>query len=208
MNKKILFSILTLLLQGKGYTNDRFDIPELNMNYGQLDKLFMGAESSGGGRYVDETPMRNRQISPRNLNNDDEVMSCKATLLLDSDQKIKYILKQDASATIDSNYISLYPSSWDYYVFSSDDSSQTLYSVPMAPSIGINNYSLEFIEHEKTISFTLCEAIATGIDTTKACIKGKSNKDSKTLKASLYGEIDLTEEFLKVKKTLTIHCTF
>lgn len=127
-----------------------FDLPELNLNFKDLGKIFeetnqalLGAESGGGSGRVQ--PARTAQRSTATpVFNSSFKLECSASLLISAEKTIHYLLKQDFVMTPQVFDKYLTPDSWSQHYVTKEMSHnpKVKYIVPKGLEIDLTTYAL------------------------------------------------------------------
>jgi hypothetical protein len=141
-----------------------FNIPELELNFNNLDQIFMGAESSGG-RVI--SPLGSEHIRRQILNrpefNHPFELNCQARLVLDGGKTVSYLSIQNFKLTNLSAQKELLAKEWDHFVMKGNNPNPSKkYSVPTAPKQEINSFSVKVYKNKfnKNTVLQLCEVFA------------------------------------------------
>lgn len=139
-----------------GFDPSVFDIPSLKLNLEDLQKIFDGAESSGGHIIGPmNTPQRRRPITPFPFS-----LNCEAKMLLDGKKKVSFLSTQNFQLS-SINYIQfLNPAQWTHSLIEGADihTDNRMY-VDAAPAVALEPFKVELSYNTFYDSFqlSLCE---------------------------------------------------
>jgi hypothetical protein len=189
----------------QGIPDGIFDIPELKLDLKDIEKIFQGAESSGG-RMVG--PM-NQPRMPRPVTPFPVTLECELKLLSDGGKRVSFLSKQRTFLTQSAYHKTIPANLWVHGLISGNDINSTLWRpVPMAPNLNLNNYSLElsYNELQDELELNLCEDFIDpmGGAMSSFCGQGQSKSYEKTIQATLKGRIQSGD--FKVIKNLKASC--
>lgn len=192
-----------------------FDLPDLNINFNDLKKILeetnqalLGAESGGGSGRVE--PQRTPPADMQRQFPFSFKLNCTASLLIDAEKTIHYLLKQSFTLTNQNYKIFLTPGTWSSHYVTKEKSHSpvTKYSVPKDLGINLEAYTLTLAPLNKGLKSLLCQSTnigKSGMDTN--CSESRADIDSKNLFTGLLSSQKINRKKLKITKSLEITCT-
>lgn len=191
--------------QGKVPNSIDFDLPEHQLNLEDLEKIFQGAESSGG-RLVGpmNTPRIGNDLTPFPFR-----YSCDARLLSDGDKKLSWISFQQFLLTESSFNRVLYPTSWVHRLTASNDiDTSSFFSVPATPAVKIPLFEvkMDFNEDKEEFIFDLCEVKSDEEVRDLSCTSQIAPLSQRNSKATMVYKKKLRSIETKVDFTLKVNC--
>ncbi len=134
-----------------------FDIPEVQLDFDELQDIFNGAESSGGHIVGPmNQPQRRRPLTPFPF-----TLKCEARLLLDGKKKVSFLSTQEFELTANQYQLFLRPNQWQHnLILGSDIYTTKLISIDASPSVEITPFKIELSYNNFYDSFQLaaCES--------------------------------------------------
>ncbi len=133
-----------------------FDIPQMKLNFEELQNIFNGAESSGGHIVG---PM-NQPQRRRPLTDFPFTLKCEARMLLDGKKKVSFLSLQNFELNPNQYQFSLLPQQWEHNLIEGSDIYATqLIAVDVAPAVEVATYQVElsyntFYDH---LQLAICE---------------------------------------------------
>ncbi|MCR9203685.1 MAG: hypothetical protein NXH75_03845 [Halobacteriovoraceae bacterium] len=123
-----------------GFDPSVFDIPGLKLNLEDLQKIFDGAESSGGHIIGPMNhPRRARPLTPFPF-----TLKCEARMLLDGKKKVSFLSSQSFELNQGQYELYLRPDQWSHnLIVGADIYSQDLISVDAEPVVAIRPFKVE-----------------------------------------------------------------
>jgi len=183
-----------------------FDIPSLELDLEDLEKIFEGAESSGG-RVIG--PMNTPRTNGMPVTPYPVYLKCEARLLLDGGKKVSFLSKQSFGLNSRNHTRLLYTDQWTHGI----TELSTLYPenwvrVPVTPKVEFKNYSvrLGYNSFSSKATLSVCEANlkTAGGETALTCSEVEFNRYA--YEANLRLNTLVIKELVKIKKTLNISC--
>ena len=184
-----------------------FDIPELKIDFNDLEKIFQGAESSGGHTVGPMNFPRHRGGSLPGP----ALFNCKAELLSDGGKTLSFVSEQSFQLDQYRTFKMLYKDNWDHFLVEGNDfSSRPRVSVHRAPRVDISNYKvfIEYNKNRKKYSLLACESNysdESGVKTSSCSLEEFSNF-RKNIKTQMRSISDDRQNNLIIKKTLKVSC--
>jgi len=185
-----------------------FDIPELKLNFEDLQHLFDGTESSGGHQVSPSASSPQRIDSFINF-------KCQAKLLSDGKKRVSFISTYSFNLSDLLSFISMDAIKWKHFLIRGNDIDETqLFPVKIGPQSGYENYTSHLIvlEQNKGLQLSLCESFTDeNSATTKICAQ-KNIPYEEYLNYSFENpiELQLSSELKRNKrviyKTLKLSC--
>ena len=174
-----------------------FDIPNLRLNLDDLEKIFQGAESSGGHLIGPmNMPRTLRSITPFPV-----LFNCKATLLSDGGKSISFLSEQKFQ--LDGQRFSkpLYRDKWQHFLIKGNDiSERNRYPVSIEPQVSLNNYKVVLGYKNNKLSISACDT------NTSACAETQRLTRARKYKTQLKIIVDRQDQQLVIEKTLKVFC--
>lgn len=184
-----------------------FDIPELKIDLNDLEKIFQGAESSGGHTIGPMNFPRHRGGTlPR-----PSLFNCKAELLSDGGKTLSFISEQSFQLDQFRTYKMLYKDNWEHFLVEGNDfNSGPRVAVNQAPKVDLSNYKvfIEYNKRNKKYSLLACESNfsdETGVKSS-SCSLEEFSSYRKNIKTFMRTIADDRTNNLIIKKTLKVSC--
>lgn len=173
-----------------------FDIPELQIDMSELEKILLGIESSGGGRTVGPMQAGNRRTLQFNY-------SCQARLLIDGGKTISYLSTMKLTLNQLKPIHALAAQAWKHYVIKGNNiNSKKLYPITKAPQINFDRFQLSIATPSKNrFLFQLC----TRADDQEQFCQQK-NRSIQNGFFSLTNQSMQTKEDVIIQQTLQVRC--
>ncbi|MFT6069317.1 MAG: hypothetical protein ACJAT2_002751 [Bacteriovoracaceae bacterium] len=200
LSKKPIPCIKDILEDGQ------FDIPNLELDFDDLDDVFNGAESSGGHVIG---PMGHPRRSDAPATPFPVTLRCQAKLLSDGGKRVSFLSKQ--SFTLNSLHYTtyLFADRWQHAIVEGANlNPSNSVEVPISPKVELKNYSvtLGYNNNSKKLSLTACEGNlkTNGDSTVAACSEVEFNRYSYKVQARL--KTLILKKNIRIQKTLDISC--
>lgn len=188
-----------------GVPDTIFDIPELKLDLNDIEKIFQGAESSGG-RVIGPMgqPRRVRPVTPFPIN-----LHCELRLLADGGKRVSFLSFQKALLTQTEFKKTIPENQWFHGLISGNDINSTNWrAIPIAPKVNISNYNLElgYSGLQDELELNVCETFIgpMGRESSSFCAQGQAKVYHKTIEATLKGS-HKSGDYLAIK-TLKVSC--
>lgn len=198
---------LPCILDGKRPID--FDIPSLKIDFNDLEKIFQGAESSGG-HIVSPMgmPRTARSMTPFPM-----LFNCKASLLSDGGKTISFLSEQTFQLDGKKHSQFLYNDSWRHFLIEGNDFSVTpKHKINTRPNISLDNYqvSLRYKKHgnKEKLILSVCEGnlSTTDLKKTSSCAVIEKTLSAKYYRVQLKSIIDDRDQNLLIAKSLRVKC--
>lgn len=190
-----------------------FNIPELELNFDNLDQIFMGAESSGG-RVISPlgTDNNRRQSINGVVFNRDFNLKCHARLVLDGGKAVSYLSLQNFKLSNQSTQKKLQSIGWTHFVMKGNNPFPSKkYSVPSAPKQNINNFNIKVHKNQfnKKTVLQVCEefSIKGGAISKVSCAEIEKPHYSYKFQVTLKSLKTDQKKKITITKSLLITCT-
>lgn len=122
-------------LQCQGKLPSKFDIPALEINFSDIEKIIQGAESSGGRRRPD---LIDRTIGPMGMNF--TTHHCRVRLLIDSQTRVSWLLGHELE--VGETVIAIETRSWNAGLTNSLDPFADFYPASAFPKFALEKVSV------------------------------------------------------------------
>lgn len=207
----VVLSRTKIPCKGELHLPDKFDIPQLRINIEHIKKIFLGAESSGGGRVV--APANMRTVAPTRPSLPYPIkLNCEARLVSDGGKRVSFLSLQDFKLNQYLNSTMLNKTGWAHFLMEGNSLYPAQrFAVSEAPAINIDRYSVtvNYTEGKKpSILLTVCENNLS--ESTKSFISSCSEAlvphYTHYIGTRLVSMEISKEENLKIKKTLQVQC--
>lgn len=188
------------------------DIPELNIDFQNLDRIFkpinetlLGIESGGGVSGRQSSP--ERVVIPQSTFGYKLKFSCRASLLINAGKTVNYLLVDKFDLTHDKFSKAIYKSSWDYYVTNEENHNpKDKYSVPKKLNFDIGSYFVQIDDIKRKIVAEVCQVPQTKKSTTKTCSKTRGWRGARSLFVGKSSTQKLSSNKLVVNTTFELSC--
>jgi len=181
-----------------------FDIPEQKLNIEDLEKLFQGAESSGG-RLV--SPMAQPRIQ-EDLTPFPFSLQCHASLISDGGKKVSFLSKR-AFTLNQSQYNSyLTPDTWKHFLIEGNQfDSSVLTPLDISPAVTLPYFkvSMTYNEEAQRFGYEVCESRSTLTGQALNCALGESPISAEETPSVIFNK-KVQEGNTSVSFTLKVKC--
>lgn len=181
----------------------KFDIPGLELNLEDLQKIFDGAESSGGHIIGPMNhPRRARPLTPFPF-----TLKCEARMLLDGKKKVSFLSTQSFNLNQGQYELFLRPEQWDHnLIVGADIYTQDLISVEAEPVVEVMPFKVELSYNTFYDSFQLgvCEDKSTMTSEDLICAQSENTVRAKKHSVSFQKRFKGNEKV--VHQTVLITC--
>ncbi len=186
--------------------SDLFDIPNLELDFSDLEDVFNGAESSGGHTIG---PMNYPRRMGLPITPFPMALRCQAKLLSDGGKRVSFLSKQSFSLNAIQFTTYLFADRWLHGIaLGAELNPSNWVEVPVSPAVELKNYSVTLGYNKKTnkLSLTACEGnLKTGGDSTvAACSEVEFSRYSYKVKTRL--KTLILKKNIRIQKTLDISC--
>lgn len=130
----------------QGKLPSEFDIPALEINFSDIEKIIQGAESSGGRRRPD---LQDRPMMPMGIAR--ATHTCTARLLIDSQTRISWLLSRELEIGAWTSQIR--PKDWRAGLTTSLNPFADFFPVAVMPKIDLKNVSASVYESELNLCY-------------------------------------------------------
>lgn len=119
-----------------GSEASQFDIPELKINLGDIEKILLGTESSGGRKVPDilQRPVNGMRVQTL-------THTCEIRMLLDGSKRISWLLKAHAKLAYASVFI-VPPEAWQVGLTEGGDINGAFHPVNISPRIELSQVAV------------------------------------------------------------------